>query len=138
MLYAVQCRGRSACRERRTFSVGCTTVFTCIFTFPRGQQNNADNINLLLRKMAVAPNALFEPFDEDFVCLLCFTVLTLDMRPLALGGGIISLRHRVVLAPLTRLRASQDEMVPQAMCVPVARCFHVTNLEVGKGESWIQ
>lgn len=69
------------------------------------------------------------------VCLRCFRVLTLGMRPLALGGGIISLRHRVVLAPLTRLRASHDEMVPQAMCVRVARWFHVTNGRVSLGYS---
>ena len=41
--------------------------------------DNVDNTNLLLRKMAVPPNPLFEPFDEDFVCLGCFRALTLHM-----------------------------------------------------------
>ncbi|CAK9017643.1 unnamed protein product [Durusdinium trenchii] len=37
-------------------------------------------------------------------------------EPLMLGSGVVSLQHRVVLAPLTRLRASEVEMAPQAMC----------------------
>merc|ERR1719210_494032 len=37
-------------------------------------------------------------------------------EPLTLGGGQIHLKHRVVLAPLTRQRASEPGMAPREMC----------------------
>ncbi|CAJ1363864.1 unnamed protein product [Effrenium voratum] len=37
-------------------------------------------------------------------------------QPLVLGGGALRLKHRVVLAPLTRTRASEADMAPQSMC----------------------
>mmetsp|Transcript_74990 Transcript_74990/g.219665 ORF Transcript_74990/g.219665 Transcript_74990/m.219665 type:complete len:424 (+) Transcript_74990:123-1394(+) len=38
-------------------------------------------------------------------------------EPLTLGGGAVNLKHRVVLAPLTRDRASEPGMAPRAMNV---------------------
>ena len=72
--------------------------------------------------MAMARSPLFEQLGEGqilFECALCGTLRR--SRPLMLGSGVVSLQHRVVLAPLTRLRASEVEMAPQAMCV-LERC----------------
>jgi len=42
-------------------------------------------------------------------------------EPLPLGGGAITLKHRVVLAPLTRQRASEPGMAPRGLCVEYYR-----------------
>ena len=42
-------------------------------------------------------------------------------QPLALGGGAISLKHRVVMAPMSRNRANEPDMAPQEMNVEYYR-----------------